>query len=281
MTGFHGWASATSRRKEGRYSRMRQGDGCRTCIGRSVFTSAMSAPEHVRGFATAAARWNCLSARGSALGSHGDIIGRAGRAAGSTICWRGVARAGQGHCNGWPGASTIEEGFERGKKIKAIGFTAPNSIRFRGRGAAMSIGRTRIRVDLCGDARGVWPDFAILVEAHRRSRRARPRDRIGQRIVELASTGREHMHRDNWRYRECGAAVPLPLVTARRYTPRKQYSPACNARRRHIEPDIMRESGGISAVSTSPRWRSRRPCSFAAINSNSPLIGMGESMYRR
>ncbi|MGA7866665.1 MAG: mandelate racemase/muconate lactonizing enzyme family protein, partial [Stellaceae bacterium] len=90
------------------------------------------------------------------------------------------------YANGWSRGTTIEEGVERGRKVKAMGFTAAKFDPFPGpwrsfvdrRDEDFAINYVRAMRQALG------PDFELLIEAHRRFAPAHA-IRIGNRLAEF------------------------------------------------------------------------------------------------
>ena len=141
------------------------------------------------------------------------------------------------YANGWAGRSTIEEGVERGRKIKAMGFTAAE-IRPVSRSVAQLCRSPRrgFRDRLLRAMRdALGPDFEILVEAHRRFA-PQHAIRIGNRLAEFNI---------DW-YEEPCLPTTLPC-SARCGAPcRSRSSPARRFIQRNNSPAVSRRERRIS-----------------------------------
>ena len=90
------------------------------------------------------------------------------------------------YANGWSRGSTIEEGVERGRQVKAMGFTAAKFDPFPGPWRSFVDRRDEdFAIDYVRAMReALGPDFELLIEAHRRFAPSHA-IRIGQRLLEL------------------------------------------------------------------------------------------------
>jgi len=90
------------------------------------------------------------------------------------------------YANGWSRGTTIEEGIERGLKVKAMGFTAAKFDPFPGPWRSFVDRRDEdFAIDYVRAMRqALGPDFELLIEAHRRFAPAHA-IRIGHRLAEF------------------------------------------------------------------------------------------------
>ena len=155
-------------------------------IGRGVFNIRHTGQVMFEDFAIRRGSMELLSAWSAIEIASWDIIGK--------ICGQPVYNLLGGpsrervriYANGWAGRSTIEDGVERGRKIKAMGFTAAKFDPFPGpwrsyvdrRDEDFAIDYVRAMREALG------PDFEILVEAHRRFA-PQHAIRIGNRLAEF------------------------------------------------------------------------------------------------
>src|SRR5215216_3923790 len=186
------------------------------------------------------------------------------------------------YANGWAGRSTIEEGVERGRKIKAMGFTAAKFDPFPGpwrsyvdrRDEDFAIDYVRAMRDALG------PDFEILVEAHRRFA-PQHAIRIGNRLEEFGIDWYEEpCLADNLALlAEVRRAVPIPIVTGEALYTKEQFA-ACLAQRAAdiLNPDIC-AIGGISALMDIAVMAQPHAVVMSPHNYNSPLVGMAATVH--
>ena len=186
------------------------------------------------------------------------------------------------YANGWAGRSTIEEGVERGRKIKAMGFTAAKFDPFPG--------PWRTHVDrkdedfairyVAAMREALGPDFEILVEAHRRFS-PQHAIRIGRRLAEFnIDWYEEPCLADNFALlKEVRAAVPIPIVTGEALYTKEQFA-ACLAERAAdiLNPDIC-AIGGITALLDIATMAQPHAVVMSPHNYNSPLIGMAATVH--
>jgi len=90
------------------------------------------------------------------------------------------------YANGWSRGTTIEEGVERGLKVKAMGFTAAKFDPFPGPWRSFVDRRDEDFAIACVRAmrEALGPEFELLIEAHRRFAPAHA-IRIGHRLAEF------------------------------------------------------------------------------------------------
>jgi galactonate dehydratase len=120
------------------------------------------------------------------------------------------------YANGWSRGTTIEEGVERGIKVKAMGFTAAKFDPFPGpwrsfvdrRDEDFAIAYVRAMREALG------PDFELLIEAHRRFAPSHA-IRIGQRLAEFGIDWYEEpcLSENIELVAEVRRALPIPIVT--------------------------------------------------------------------
>ena len=186
------------------------------------------------------------------------------------------------YANGWAGRSTIEEGVERGLKIKAMGFTAAKFDPFPGPW------RTHVDrkdedfaityVAAMRDALG--PDFEILVEAHRRFAPAHA-IRVGRRLEELGIEWYEEpCLADNLSLlAEVRDKVNIPIVTGEALYTKESFF-ECLARRAAdiLNPDIC-AIGGIGAMLDIAAMAQPQAVVMSPHNYNSPLVGLAATVH--
>jgi galactonate dehydratase len=186
------------------------------------------------------------------------------------------------YANGWAGRGTIEDGVERAKRIKAMGFSAAKFDPFPGpwrsfvdrRDEDLAIDYVRAMRDALG------PDFEILVEAHRRFA-PQHAIRIGNRLAEFnIDWYEEPCLADNIELlAEVRRAVPIPIVTGEALYTKEQFF-QCLARRAAdiLNPDIC-AIGGISALMDISVMAQPHAVVMSPHNYNSPLVGMAATVH--
>jgi len=186
------------------------------------------------------------------------------------------------YANGWAGRSTIEEGVERGRKIKAMGFTAAKFDPFPG--------PWRTHVDrkdedfairyVAAMREALGPDFEILVEAHRRFS-PQHAIRIGRRLEELGIEWYEEpCLADNLSLlAEVRDKVSIPIVTGEALYTKESFF-ECLARRAAdiLNPDIC-AIGGISALMDISTMAQPQAVVMSPHNYNSPLVGLAATVH--
>ena len=239
-------------------------------------------PGHVEDFAIRRGSMELLSAWSAIEIASWDIIGK--------ICGQPVYNLLGGpsrervriYANGWAGRSTIEEGVERGRKVKAMGFTAAKFDPFPGpwrsyvdrRDEDFAIDYVRAMRDALG------PDFEILVEAHRRFA-PQHAIRIGNRLAEYnIDWYEEPCLADNMSLlAEVRRAVPIPIVTGEALYTKEQFAGCLAARAADIlNPDIC-AIGGITALLDISVMAKPHAVVMSPHNYNSPLIGMAATVH--
>src|SRR3982751_526410 len=202
-------------------------------IGRGVFNIRHTGQVMFEDFAIRRGSMELLSAWAAIEIASWDIIGK--------ICGQPVYNLIGGpsrekvrvYANGWAGRSTIEEGVERGRKIKAMASPAAK--------CAPSPGPWRSFVDkqdedfairyVAAMREALGPEFEILVEAHRRFA-PQHAIRIGRRLAELGIEWYEEpCLADNLALlKEVRDAVPIPIVTGEALYTKEQFA-ACLSER--------------------------------------------------
>ena len=251
-------------------------------IGRSVFNIRHTGQVMFEDFAIRRGSMELLSAWAAIEIASWDIIGK--------LCGQPVYNLIGGpsrekvrvYANGWAGRSTIEEGVERGRKIKAMGFTAAKFDPFPG--------PWRSYVDKADEdfairyvaamREALGPEFEILVEAHRRFA-PQHAIRIGNRLTEFnIDWYEEPCLADNIALlAEVRRAVPIPIVTGEALYTKEQFF-ACLAQRAAdiLNPDIC-AIGGISALMDISVMAQPQAVVMSPHNYNSPLIGMAATVH--
>jgi len=139
-------------------------------IGRSVFNIRHTGQIMFEDFAIRRGSMELLSAWSAIEIASWDIIGkRAGLPVYNLLGGASRERV-RVYANGWAGRSTIEEGVERGRKVKAMGFTAAKFDPFPGPWREI-ISREQERqavANVRAVREAVGPDVEILIEVHRR-----------------------------------------------------------------------------------------------------------------
>ena len=251
-------------------------------IGRSVFNIRHTGQVMFEDFAIRRGSMELLSAWSAIEIASWDIIGkRAGLPVYNLLGGASRERV-RIYANGWAGRSTIEEGVERGRKIKAMGFTAAKFDPFPGpwrsyvdrKDEDFAIDYVRAMREALG------PDFEILVEAHRRFA-PQHAIRIGRRLAEFnIDWYEEPCLADNLALlKEVRAAVPIPIVTGEALYTKEQFA-ACLAERAAdiLNPDIC-AIGGITALLDIAAMAQPHAVIMSPHNYNSPLIGMAATVH--
>jgi galactonate dehydratase len=186
------------------------------------------------------------------------------------------------YANGWAGRTTIEDGVESGRKIKAMGFTAAKFDPFPGPW------RTHIdrkdedfAIDYIAAMReALGPDFEILVEAHRRFAPAHA-IRIGRRLEALGIEWYEEpCLADNLALlAEVRDKVAIPIVTGEALYTKESFFECLSRRAADIlNPDIC-AIGGISALMDISVMAQPQAVVMSPHNYNSPLVGMAATVH--
>jgi galactonate dehydratase len=185
------------------------------------------------------------------------------------------------YANGWAGRTTIEDGVERAKKIKAMGFTAAKFDPFPG--------PWRTHVDrkdedfaieyVAAMREALGPDFEILVEAHRRFS-PQHAIRIGRRLEALGIEWYEEpCLADNLALlAEVRDKVNVPIVTGEALYTKESFFECLSRRAADIlNPDIC-AIGGISALLDICVMAQPQAVVMSPHNYNSPLIGLAATV---
>ncbi len=148
------------------------------------------------------------------------------------------------YANGWARGSTIEEGVERGLKVKAMGFTAAKFDPFPGPWRNYVDRRDEdFAIDYVRAMRAaLGPDFELLIEAHRRFAPSHA-IRIGRRLEEFGVDWYEEpcLAENIDLVAEVRRAVALPIVTGEAlYTKESVFRMPRQARGRHPQPRHLR-----------------------------------------
>jgi galactonate dehydratase len=185
------------------------------------------------------------------------------------------------YANGWAGRTTIEDGVERARKIKAMGFSAAKFDPFPGPW------RTHVdrkdedfAIDYVAAMRdALGPDFEILVEAHRRFS-PQHAVRIGRRLEALGIEWYEEpCLADNIALlAEVRDKVAIPIVTGEALYTKESFFEVLSRRAADIlNPDIC-AIGGISALMDISVMAQPQAVVMSPHNYNSPLVGMAATV---
>ena len=251
-------------------------------IDRSVFNTRHTGQIMFEDFAIRRGSMELLSAWSAIEIASWDIIGK--------ICGQPVYNLLGGasrervriYANGWAGRSTIEDGVERGRKIKAMGFTAAKFDPFPGPWRSFVDRQDEdfaIRY-VAAMREALGPEFEILVEAHRRFA-PQHAIRIGRRLAELGIDWYEEpCLADNLALlQEVRAAVPIPIVTGEALYTKEQFAACLAARAADIlNPDIC-AIGGISALLDICTMAQPHAVVMSPHNYNSTLIGLAATVH--
>jgi galactonate dehydratase len=186
------------------------------------------------------------------------------------------------YANGWSRAATIEEGVERGLRVKAMGFTAAKFDPFPGpwrthvdrRDEDFAIAYVQAMREALG------AEFEILVEAHRRFAPSHA-IRIGRRLAELGIDWYEEpcLAENIDLVAEVRRAVPVPIVTGEAlFTPEAFFE--CLAKRAAdiLNPDIC-VVGGLTAMLDISAMAQPQAVVLAPHNYNSTLVGLAATVH--
>jgi galactonate dehydratase len=186
------------------------------------------------------------------------------------------------YANGWSRGSTIEEGVERGLKVKAMGFTAAKFDPFPGpwrnfvdrRDEDFAIDYVRAMRQALG------ADFELLIEAHRRFAPAHA-IRIGHRLAEFGIDWYEEpcLSENIDLVAEVRHAVPIPIVTGEAMYSKEAFF-ECLAKRAAdiLNPDIC-VIGGITAMLDIAAMAQPQAVVMSPHNFNSTLIGLAATVH--
>jgi galactonate dehydratase len=251
-------------------------------IGRSVFQIRHTGQIMFDDFAIKRGSMELLSAWSAIEIASWDIVGKIAGLPVYNLLGGASRERVRIYANGWAGGTTIEEGVERGLKIKAMGFTAAKFDPFPGPW------RTHIdRKDedfairyVTAMREALGPEFEILVEAHRRFS-PQHAIRIGRRLEELGIEWYEEpCLADNLALlAEVRDKVRIPIVTGEALYTKESFF-ECLARRAAdiLNPDIC-AIGGISALLDIAAMAQPQAVVMSPHNYNSPLIGMAATVH--
>jgi galactonate dehydratase len=186
------------------------------------------------------------------------------------------------YANGWARGATIEEGVERGRKVKAMGFTAAKFDPFPGPWRSFVDRRDEdfaiAYVAAMREALGA--DFELLIEAHRRFAPSHA-IRIGHRLAELGIDWYEEpcLSENIDLVAEVRRAVPIPIVTGEAIHTREAFF-ECLAKRAAdiLNPDIC-VVGGIGAMLDIAAMAQPQAVVMAPHNYNSTLAGLAATVH--
>jgi len=186
------------------------------------------------------------------------------------------------YANGWSRGTTIEEGVERGLKVKSMGFTAAKFDPFPGpwrsfidrRDEDFAIAYVRAMREALG------PEFELLIEAHRRFAPAHA-IRIGHRLAEFGIDWYEEpcLSENIELVAEVRRAVPIPIVTGEAIYTKEAFFD-CLAKRAAdiLNPDIC-VIGGITAMLDIAAMAQPQAVVMAPHNYNSTLVGLAATVH--
>ena len=186
------------------------------------------------------------------------------------------------YANGWSRGNTIEEGVERGRKVKAMGFTAAKFDPFPGPWRSFVDRRDEdFAIDYVRAMRAaLGPDFELLIEAHRRFSPAHA-IRIGRRLVEFGIDWYEEpCLADNIELvAEVRRAVPIQIVTGEALFSKEAFFQCLAARAADIlNPDIC-VVGGLTAMLDIAAMAQPQAVALAPHNYNSTLVGLAATVH--
>jgi galactonate dehydratase len=251
-------------------------------IGRSVFQIRHTGQIMFDDFAIKRGSMELLSAWSALEIASWDIVGKIAGLPVYNLLGGASRERVRIYANGWAGGTTIEEGVERGLKVKALGFTAAKFDPFPG--------PWRTHVDrkdedfairyVAAMREALGPEFEILVEAHRRFAPAHA-IRIGRRLEELGIEWYEEpCLADNLSLlAEVRDKVRIPIVTGEALYTKESFF-ECLARRAAdiLNPDIC-AIGGISALLDIAAMAQPQAVVMSPHNYNSPLIGLAATVH--
>ena len=186
------------------------------------------------------------------------------------------------YANGWSRGSTIEEGVERGRQVKAMGFTAAKFDPFPGPWRSFVDRRDEdFAIDYVRAMReALGPDFELLIEAHRRFAPSHA-IRIGQRLLELGIDWYEEpcLAENIDLLAEVRRRVPIPIVTGEALYSKEAFF-ECLAKRAAdiLNPDIC-AIGGITAMLDIAAMAQPQAVVMAPHNFNSTLVGLAATVH--
>src|SRR3984957_726610 len=186
------------------------------------------------------------------------------------------------YANGWSRGTTIEEGVERGLKVKAMGFTAAKFDPFPGPWRSFVDRRDEdFAIDYVRAMRqALGADFELLIEAHRRFAPSHA-IRIGQRLAEFdIDWFEEPCPADNIELlAEVRRAVPIPIVTGEALYSKESFLHAVERRAADVlNPDVC-AMGGISALLDIAAMAQPQAVIMAPHNFNSTLAGLAATVH--
>jgi len=251
-------------------------------IGRSAFNIRHTGQVMYEDFAIKRGSPELLAAWSAVEIASWDILGkRAGLPVYNLIGGASRERV-RVYANGWSRGTTIDEGVERGLKVKAMGFTAAKFDPFPGpwrsfvdrRDEDFAIAYVRAMRDALG------PEFELLIEAHRRFAPAHA-IRIGHRLAEFGIDWYEEpcLSENIELVAEVRRAVPIPIVTGEAIYTREAFF-ECLARRAAdiLNPDIC-VIGGITAMLDIAAMAQPQAVVMAPHNYNSTLVGLAATVH--
>lgn len=186
------------------------------------------------------------------------------------------------YANGWSRGGSIEEGVERGRKIKAMGFTAAKFDPFPGPWRSFVDRRDEdFAIDYVRAMReALGPDFEILVEAHRRFAPSHA-IRIGRRLAEFGIDWYEEpcLAENIDLVAEVRRQVPIPIVTGEALYTKEAFF-ECLAKRAAdiLNPDIC-VVGGLTAMLDIAAMAQPQAVALAPHNYNSTLAGLAATVH--
>jgi galactonate dehydratase len=186
------------------------------------------------------------------------------------------------YANGWSGATSIEEGVERGLRVKAMGFTAAKFDPFPGPWRTYVDRRDEdfaiAYVSAMREALGV--EFELLIEAHRRFAPSHA-IRIGRRLADLGIDWYEEpcLAENIDLVAEVRRQVPVPIVTGEALHTKEAFF-ACLAKRAAdiLNPDIC-VVGGLTAMLDIAAMAQPQAVVLAPHNYNSTLVGLAATVH--
>ena len=186
------------------------------------------------------------------------------------------------YANGWSRGTTIEEGVERGLKVKAMGFTAAKFDPFPGPWRSFVDRRDEdFAIDYVRAMRqALGPEFELLIEAHRRFAPAHA-IRIGHRLAEFGIDWYEEpcLSENIDLVAEVRRAVPIPIVTGEAIYSKEAFFECLVKRAADIlNPDIC-AMGGITAMLDIAAMAQPQEVVMAPHNFNSTLVGLAATVH--
>jgi galactonate dehydratase len=280
--GIHGWGEAyVTRGKETVVAEVIR-RMAPSIIGRSVFNIRHTGQVMFEDFAIKRGSPELSAAWSAVEIASWDILGkRAGLPVYNLIGGASRERV-RVYANGWSGGGSIEEGVERGLRIKARGFTAAKFDPFPGpwrsfvdrRDEDFAIAYVTAMRAALGD------DFELLIEAHRRFAPSHAL-RIGRRLADLGIDWYEEpcLAENIDLVAEVRRQVPIPIVTGEALYTREAFF-ACLAKRAAdvLNPDIC-IVGGITAMLDIAAMAQPQAVVLAPHNYNSTLAGLAATVH--